>query len=169
MPSLFVFVGPISSGKSTLARQLAREGFVIVNDDAFTMAFHAGQYPLYTKSLKPLYKAVEDTAITTALTLGTNVVVDRPNLKPEIRAHYIALAHRLDISVAAVTFPNLGPVKQGKKRFASDNRGHDEAYWIEAARRHQDGGKAPSFDEGFESIMTSEACRLQFVSSSNQE
>ena len=54
-----VLVGHISSGKTTYSSQCAREGWVIINDDAIVNAVHGGDYTLYDKQWKPLYKGCE--------------------------------------------------------------------------------------------------------------
>ena len=52
---LELLVGPIASGKSTYSNKAAKEGAIIVNDDAIVTALHGGDHTLYDKALKPRF------------------------------------------------------------------------------------------------------------------
>ena len=79
-PQVFIFIGPICSGKSTKAREAAAAGSIVINDDAIVAMCHGGLYGRYSKSLKHLYKSIEMSMLNSALSLGRDVVVDRPNM-----------------------------------------------------------------------------------------
>jgi predicted kinase len=126
--------GPIASGKSTYCRKAAEEGAIILNDDSIVVAVHGGNYCLYDKSLKPLYKSVENTIVCTALSMGLRLVIDRPNHSIKMRRRYIGLAHSFDATVKFVMFKRESPEIHGERRFKSESRGHSLNYWIDAAR-----------------------------------
>jgi predicted kinase len=152
-----ILVGPVASGKSTYSRNAAQRGMVIVNDDAIVMAIHAGHYQLYDQSAKPLYKAVENTILQTAVALGRSVVVDRgTNNRPDSRRRWIGLAHSLDLPVVAVVFPDEGPEVHARRRFESDGRGASYEEWLKVAQHHADVGEPVNFysDEGFDEVVT---------------
>lgn len=134
---LELLCGPIASGKSTYSRKAASEGAIILNDDSIVNAVHGGDYCLYKKSLKPLYKSIENTLVCTALSMGLRVVIDRPNYSIKMRRRYIGLAHSLDAKVEIVMFKRESPEVHGNRRFNSDSRGHTLDYWIDAARHHE--------------------------------
>jgi predicted kinase len=147
-------VGPVASGKSTYSGNCARAGLVTVNDDSIVNALHAGNYSLYDKSLKSLYKQVENVAVTTALGLGRSVVVDRgTNNRPESRRRWLGLAHSLDVPVVAVRFEDEGPEVHARRRVASDGRGAGYDYWLRVARHHAEHWEPPTREEGFDLVV----------------
>lgn len=132
-----LLVGPIASGKSTYCRKAANEGAIILNDDSIVTAVHGGDYKLYNESLKPLYKSIENSIISTTLAMGLRIVIDRPNHSAKMRRRYIAIAKSFDVPVQVVTFKRETPEIHGERRFKSDNRGHTLEYWVNVARVHE--------------------------------
>lgn len=153
MAKIIVLVGQIASGKSTYSRMLAQRGCVIVNDDAIVSAVHGGDYALYNKSFKPLYKSVENHIAATALAMKRNVVVDRGvNIRRDSRARWVSLAKSFDVECEAVVFPMETPIIHAYRRFTHDPRGHDVIYWHQVARSHADDYVEPDATEGFSTI-----------------
>lgn len=151
---ILVLVGTIASGKSTFTRRRAMSGnYLVVNDDAIVQAVHGGDYRLYDKKLKPLYKGVENQIAVTAIGLGYSVVVDRGvNLSIDSRRRWIGLGHSLDVPVEAVVFPFESAEAHAKRRAEKDGRGHGGAYWFEVARSHIGRYEPPTLAEGFRAI-----------------
>jgi len=145
-----ILCGPIGSGKSTYARHRARQGAIIVNDDAIVMAVHAGIYNLYKKELKPLYKCIENTILQAAIMLGKDVVIDRPNYSKEMRSRYISIARSLDCKIHIVFFPEYEPDVHVTRRVTSDIRGMDYQAWMAVFMAHKDNYSKPSLDEADE-------------------
>ena len=132
-----ILVGPVASGKSTYCRNAANEGAIILNDDSIVVAVHGGDYTLYKKEFKPLYKSIENNIVGTALAMNLRVIIDRPNHSRKMRRRYIGMAHSFDAEVEVVVFKRESPEVHGRRRFESDSRGHSLEYWIEAARYHE--------------------------------
>ena len=148
-----LLVGMIASGKSTYAKNRANAGAIIINDDAIVTALHGGDYNKYSKSLKPLYKAVENQILQTAVTMGLDVVVDRPNYSRAMRRRYISIAKSIDAKVSLVVFNKCEPEEHAMRRFASDSRGRPYEEWLEAAMHHDALYEEPSLDEGVDEII----------------
>lgn len=153
---LTLLIGNIASGKSTYCREKAAEGAIIVNDDAIVAAVHGGDYTLYSKDLKPLYKTVENTIVSVALAIGKDVIIDRPNLTVPSRRRFIALAQSLDIKVKAVVFPFMDPLVHADRRVKHDSRGYDYSYWFDVAHQKHIQYIAPLHSEGFDFISHEE-------------
>lgn len=152
-----VLVGPIAAGKSTYSGNCAKQGMVIVNDDALVNAVHAGHYSLYDQTLKPLYKQLEAVSLTTAVGLNRSVVVDRgTNNRIDSRRRWIGLAHSLDLPVVAVCFRDEGPFVHADRRAESDGRGSGFDYWLKVAQHHSDQFQPPSLSEGFDDVVVVE-------------
>lgn len=148
-----VFCGTIASGKSTLATERAKNGWIIINDDDIVKAVHGGNYQLYQECLKPLYKSVENHILQFAVGMGRNVVIDRGlNLNKKSRSRWISLAKSLDRRVRAVVFEITTPEIHAKRRVESDNRGHSYEFWLNAVEQHVSIYEPPTVEEGFDEI-----------------
>jgi predicted kinase len=150
MPEIVVLIGCIASGKSTYARKLARKGWVVINDDDIVKLVHGRDYTGYDKELKPLYKTIENTILTTAIAMGRNVVIDRGvDVRKNSRRRWVALAASLDIPIKCVVFPRSLPERHAKRRFESDSRGLSYEEWLAIAIAHDREWESPSTEEGF--------------------
>lgn len=149
-----VLVGMIASGKSSWAKDRAEEGYIIINDDAIVSSIHADIYTLYSKSLKPLYKSIEDHIFHTAVAMGLNVVVDK-GLSQSVasRQRWIALGRSLDVPVHCVQFEMFEPKVHAQRRMESDNRGWSLEYWTDVAQSHFDRYEKPTIEEGFDTVV----------------
>lgn len=154
MPTLYVLIGPIASGKSTFSRRMAADGAVVINDDSIVTALHGGDYSLYDTTLKPLYKSVEHHIILTALALGRDVVVDRPNHRRSTRMRYVGLAKSVDALTCGVMFSRHSPEVHARRRFDSDARGKTLEYWEKVALTHNHVYERVDHEvEGFDKVM----------------
>lgn len=149
---LELLVGPIASGKSTYCKRTSSPHRIIVNDDALVTALHGGNYLLYRKEFKPLYKTIENAILSVALSMGLSVVVDRPNYSTKMRRRYIGIAHSFDVPVLLVIFPWLSAEIHAKRRFIHDSRGYDLNYWLRVAEYHERSYQVPSEKEDFDDI-----------------
>jgi len=149
--------GPIASGKSTYCKKRAKEGFIIINDDAIVNAVHCGLYTQYEIALKPLYKGIENFILNMALAMGKSVVIDRPNYSKNMRKRYISIANSLDVPIVCVIFEDAGGAEHAYRRVKSDSRGVDFDYWLNVYYTHKSLYEVPALDEGFEAIINAES------------
>jgi predicted kinase len=150
---LQVLVGMIASGKSTYAKNAARNGALCVNDDSIVNMLHADDYTLYNKDLKVLYKSIENMVIGTGLSMGKLVVVDRGlNVSKEGRQRWLSLAKSFDVPCEALIFKNEGAEVHARRRNGSDSRGHPDSYWERVATIHNNIWVEPSIEEGFDAV-----------------
>jgi len=150
----YILIGGVGSGKSTYAKEKAKDGWIIINDDALVNAVHADQYLLYNKCFKPLYKGIEAAVFSHAVALNVNIVIDRTNLDPETRKRYVCMCRAFDVKdIIAVVFPMVSPEEHALRRFNSDSRGVSLEKWTEIAKYHFSMWKEPSLEEGFSEII----------------
>ena len=148
-----VLVGMISSGKTTYSKNLAKSGYLTMNDDGVVNLVHGGQYTLYEKGLKPLYKSIENHIFSLAVILNRNLCIDRGlDISSSSRKRWIDLANSMDVEIEAVVFKNEGPEIHAQRRFISDARGHPYEYWLKVANKHNSSFEEPSTSEGFSKI-----------------
>lgn len=152
MSKIACCVGMIASGKSTYCKNAAKLGHIVVNDDDVVNMLHANNYALYDKSLKILYKSIENNAISLGLCMGRTVLVDRGlNISEEGRKRWATLAQSFDVSCEAIIFPFDAPLIHAERRFNS-SRGHSLDYWQDVATHHINQYDEPSMLEGFDKI-----------------
>jgi predicted kinase len=154
---IYLLCGMIASGKSTLARKLAKEkNALIINDDDIVTMLH-GDYTSYDQTLKPLYKSIENHILTAAILAGRDVIVDRGvNIKRSSRQRWIELAKSLDQDIVAVITQRDWPEVHAKRRFEHDKRGHSYEYWLKVANYHNREYVEPSYSEGYINIIPSD-------------
>lgn len=149
-----ILIGNIASGKSTYCRKRAKEGAIVVNDDAIVNGVHCDIYTLYSKELKPLYKAVENCIVISAIMLGRDVVIDRGvNITPHSRRRFIGLSNSLDAKVTAVVFKFCDPAIHAERRAKDNLRGYPFEYWLEVAKNFHNKLILPEKHEGFDDIV----------------
>jgi len=158
---LYVLVGPIASGKSTYARQRAREGAIIICFDDLTEMLH-GEYR-YEQGLRQVYRDMEEALARIALDAGKDVVVDRTHLTKESRARWVGFADRYNARLpefeavtAAVWFPRDDAETHARRRFTTDPRGRPYDEWLAVARHHEGQAEAEPLQaagEGFDAVI----------------
>jgi predicted kinase len=151
---LEILVGPIASGKSTYTKDRVNARYLVVNDDAIVNAIHGGNYKLYDKKLKTLYKNIENQIITAAASHNYNVIIDRPNHSVSMRRRYIGLAKSFDMQVHVILFGRSEPITHAYRRYREDSRGHTLEYWHQVAKSHEDKYQTPDMEkEGFDRLF----------------
>lgn len=160
-PKIYVLVGMIASGKSTYCRQVAKQGRIILNDDAIVNMLHADNYTLYDKNLKLLYKSIENNVISLGLCAGRTVIVDRGlNVSKQGRKRWLALAKSFDVECHAIVLPKDTPEIHAERRFKSDSRGHTYDYWLRVAKHHDSIYSEPTIEEGFDEVHPTSYIKL---------
>lgn len=160
-PKIYVLVGMIASGKSTYCRQVAKQGRIILNDDAIVNMLHADNYTLYDKNLKLLYKSIENSVISLGLCAGKTVIVDRGlNVSKQGRKRWLALAKSFDVDCHAIVLPKDTPEVHAERRFNSDSRGHTYDYWLKVATHHNNIYSEPTLEEGFDEVHSTSFIKI---------
>jgi predicted kinase len=148
-----VLCGMICSCKSTYCKNAAKNNIIILNDDDIVKTLHGGDYTLYDKKIKLIYKSVENQIISSSLAMGRSVIVDRGlNISIKGRKRWIALANSFDILCEAIIFKRETPEIHATRRYYHDNRGHTYEYWLKVAQHHNSIYNEPTLEEGFDSV-----------------
>lgn len=147
---LIIFTGNIGCGKSATAAQLAKQGYVIINQDAIVSMIGGGDYNLYDEKKKPIYKRIIWNALNEALDLGFSVVIDNTNMKRKTREKYIEIGN--DYSVRIVSY-DWGPgIACGFTRRVLDNKGY-KGNWSRVYNILKNQYERPEQEEGFHLIF----------------
>ena len=151
---LIILIGTIASGKSTYAREKAGSyDFFVLNDDAIVTMLHGGNYNRYDKENKPIYKSIENAIVTSVLSQGRDLIIDRGvNITRRSRKRFIGLASAFDVDSYAIVFPFEEPKVHVERRMLSDHRDLTYDHWMEAVERHIQEYEVPLMEEGFKNI-----------------
>lgn len=147
---LIIFTGNIGCGKSFLAKDLARQNYVIVNNDAITTMVQGGNYELYDTEKKGIYRHIEYQAAKIALDSGFSVVIDRSNMTILDRKRYIDLGKLIGVPIRSFDW-GRGDIQSLCRRLA-DMRGISAEQWRDVHRSMQRLYEAPTLTEGFVEI-----------------
>lgn len=150
-----LLIGPPACGKSTFSAQRAQQGALITNDDATVTALHGGDYKLYNRKLKKLYKAHELLTMTMGAAIGADVVIDRTNMTRAMRARYVSFAKSIDVPIVAITFTIADAAEHARRRAKHDGRGYEQGYWHRVCAEMLAAYEPPRLDEGFDNIIPS--------------
>jgi len=149
---LVILVGTIASGKSTYAKEKAQEGFLVLNDDSIVTMLHGGNYNLYEKKLKPIYKSIENSIVSSVLSAGRDIIIDRGvNITRKSRKRWIGIASAFDVESHAIVFP-FKELEVHVEQRMKDPRGLSYEEWMEAVRRHIKEYEVPFVEEGFKKV-----------------
>lgn len=157
---LIIFTGNIGCGKSLIASKLAKNNYVVVNNDAITTMVQGGEYGLYDSAKKEIYHHVEGMAIVKSLSLGFSVVVDRTNMKISDREKYIDIGKLASVPIYSFDW-GPGNGKTLKRRLAVPN-GVPKEIWESVNKFMHDSYEAPSLSEGFNAVQAMGFRRLKF-------
>lgn len=146
-----ILCGNIASGKSTYAKERARQGALVVSHDALRTAIHGGLY-MYDKELKDMYWAIQTALIAAGLRAGRDVVVDARNHTEQKRARLIAIAAQEGEPCAATVFEREEPMVHADRRGRTGSRGVSGATWVKVAEETDAEWQEPNATEGLDSI-----------------
>lgn len=152
-PSITVLMGMIGSGKSTYAARMATLcGAIIVNNDAFTLGLHGGNYDGYQPELKPLYQAIMATAVSTSLSLGKGVLIDGLANTANRRRKWLEIARDFRVRCQLVIFPKVDAAIHAYRRAHHDARGYTFERWLKVAKEHESEWEDYNPSEGFDVV-----------------
>jgi predicted kinase len=148
---LYITTGNVGSGKTLIARKLAKTGAVRVNNDEITTMVQGGECGAYDPAKKEVYRAIETAGISAALSGKFDVVVDRTNMKRSDRARYIEIGKRWGAKIISIDF---GPGDQhGLARRLREPNGIPSDRWQDVWENFYVSYEQPEEKEGFDSII----------------
>lgn len=149
MKELIIMTGNIGSGKSLVSSKYAKMGYVVVNMDAIQTMIGGGEYGLYDIDKKDIYNSIENVAISTALSKGFSVVIDRTNMDRKRRSRYIELGRNFGALIVSMDFTES---KGGLERRIKNSYGIPSETWIKVHEAMFHLYEEPSIDEGFDEL-----------------
>lgn len=150
LPAMHMMIGNVGSGKSEMAKHLAKKfNAVIVNMDGIQESMH-GFYGGYRQDIKSLYQKVENDIIEGALESGVSVVVDRTNMDRKTRKRFVDIARKYRVEIHAYEMPSL--FEEDIEIRMKNHRNISRNKWISIMAELQSRFESPELDEGFSSV-----------------
>jgi len=151
-PELVILVGNIGTGKSTVSKEYAKKGYLVVCRDTFRYMLGAGRYR-FEKHLETAIARAATTLLQALLIEGENVVIDETNMSRRRRKTLIELGKEFDYKVVACVMPDFTKSECLLNRAKDDTREYDITKWGEIWDKFDLQYDLPLFDEGFDEII----------------
>ena len=147
-----VLVGNIGSGKTTLSRQYADKGFIVLSRDGLRSMIDGERYR-FDPEVEPHVFDIETYAINTFLKAGYNIVVDETNTSVRTRGRLLRIAQEHNVQTLVHVLPILSKKECVDRRMKHSNRGCSRKKWEEIWTRFDKSYVVPNPSEGFDSIL----------------
>jgi predicted kinase len=148
---LVLTVGNIGSGKSLLAAKFGKMNHVVVSMDSIQQMISGGIYGAYDVAKKPVYQAVEESTIESALQCGLSVFVDRTNMNRKSRKRFINLAKKYTDKIICYDFG--GGDASCLERRLKNPHGVPAKKWNGVFEFMRNSWEKPTIEEGFSNII----------------
>jgi predicted kinase len=153
---LIILVGNIGSGKSTVAKEYAKEGFrVICRDDMRTM-LAAGGY-LFEPALERAIHRASRALLENLMIDQIDVLIDETNMTKRGRKELISLGKLFNYAITGVVMSELSKAKSIANRAKDNLRGNGLYIWSQVWQKFNNAYDKPSLDEGFDSLIWKDA------------
>lgn len=147
-----IIIGNIGSGKSTICKRYAKEGFVILSRDALRYMIGGGTYkfdfniePIIVKSFQKMVKEF--------LKAKFPIVIDETNVSQKERVKYIKLTKKYKYMIIAHQMKRLSQRVSVNRRMKNPHDTPNKKIREEVWQKFDSQYNVPLFKEGFHQII----------------
>lgn len=141
MPILYLFVGNIAAGKTSLIKEIRKDGQILIDLDKLGTIY---------QDLKKLEDAINKT-FHLSVDNQQDIYVDGSLLSISDRSKYIAYTKKYDYKIICYDF-GPGDIKQLKYRI-KNNPEYSEKIWVDSFNAKRSSYQEPSKDELIDEIV----------------
>jgi len=152
MPNIIILTGNIGSGKTTLAKEYVKQGYVCVSRDSVRTMFAAGGYT-FSLDTEPLVRNIERYSLRLLLQEGLDIVVDETHVSRKTRANTIYLGQEYEYDIVSHVLPKISKKEAVKRRMEDNDRGTPKAKWEKIWDTFNKSYKEPELKEGLQKII----------------
>jgi predicted kinase len=152
MKELVILVANIGEGKTTLAKQYQKKGYIVISKDGLRYSIGSGNY-VYKYEYEPIIWEIEEHMIEAFMELGVNIVVDSICVSKRIRSRYITLAKYNNYRVKCHILPKLSMKEAVDRRMKDPHQQNDRNVWKRVWRRFNKVYEEPKKSEGINKII----------------
>ena len=152
MSNAIMLVGNVGSGKSTLVKELVKNGYVVVCRDSLRYMAGGGSY-VFDVDLEPTLFKVEKYALKLLADVGYDIVIDETNMSRYIRNWHFSVLKGRGYNIIALVMPQISKEESIKRRLMDNHGDTDAQVWGDIWDRFNRVYVEPSKDEGFSKII----------------
>lgn len=147
-----ILSGNIGSGKSTLCKALAKEGFLIISRDSLRYMIGGGTYKFHS-STEPFIHSANMAVVREAVEKGFNIVMDECCINKHMRSPFIELCEEWGYSLIALVMFRLGKKESVDRRMTNPHDTFDRKVWENVWERFDSLYQKPTIEEGFHKVI----------------
>lgn len=149
---LIILIGNIGSGKTTLCKELVKQGHVIVSRDDLRYSIGAGEYT-FNLEFEPIIAESIYNLVRSFMKRDISLVVDETNMNKKMRSKYLHLAQIYNYKATAIILKKLSMNYSVKRRLKNNHGNTPKEIWEGVWKRFNDMYEKPSKKEGFKKII----------------
>lgn len=157
---LYVMVGNIGSGKTTLVKKILAKSpeIVVIARDALRYMIGGGKYIFNPELESAIFSSATD-IIKRFMDLGVDILVDEVNVSQEYRKDYLDLAKQYGYESVAVVMPELDKKVSVDRRMQDPHGQDDRILWEGVWDKFDAIYEKPTEKEGFDKISEVWECK----------
>jgi len=152
MKNLIILVGNIGSGKTTLAKEYVKEGYIAIARDQLRYAIGDGKY-IFDSRYEPIIWQTERYLFRKFIDMRVDIIVDEVGISRRIRSRYIDYAKINGYYIIAIELPRFSKEECVKRRMRNPHDQPDKDVWNEVWEKFNEGYEEPSEDEGIDKVI----------------
>ena len=149
---LIVLIGNIGEGKTTIAQDYVKGGYVAIARDTLRYGIGDGQY-IFNPEYEPIIWATELYMFKRFLELGCNILVDEVGITKSMRARYISKAKKKGYKIIVIEMPRLTMNEAVDRRMQNPHNQPERKLWEQIWTRFDAVYEEPTKDEGIDIII----------------
>ena len=149
---VIILCGNIGSGKSTIAKDYQKQGYIVIARDQLRYAIGGGNH-IFNLKYEPIIWKTELYMLESFMELGVNIIVDGVGVSRSMRLCYIMSAKDYGYKIKCVLMPRLNMKEAVDRRMQNPHQQADRKLWEDVWIKFNRIYEEPDFKEGFDEII----------------
>ena len=149
---IIILVGNIGTGKTTIAKELKKDGYIIIARDMLRYAIGGGEY-IFNYYYEPTIWSTELYMFKKFTELGVSMIIDEVGMNRTQRARYIQYAKTYGYMVTVMEMPKLTMKEAVDRRLKNPHCQPDRKLWEQIWKKFNKMYEKPTKKEGIDIIV----------------